>query len=297
MKNTTKEITKRVTEGIIESLEKGVVPWKSGMKGLGQSTNFDGVPYQGFNRWILNSAVINNNFETNQWITFNRCRKEGGKVIKGSKSTEIVFWKPMVFKKKDENGEEVEKSFGFLKTFRVFNLCQTTLYNPKTFVAPKVELNTDMAEQLIGQWNEEVNIRYGYDNMNSPYYSPLRDYINIPFGDAVEWDNNEVMHKVTFHEMIHSTGHTSRLNRFNKAQLDGEQLHSEGQYSAEELVAELGAQVLSDTCGFVQDHLEMTSAYIGSWLKHLKNNPEWVMWASGRAEKAVDMVLKVSNLK
>ena len=77
MKNTTKEITKRVTEGIIESLEKGVVPWKSGMKGLGQSTNFDGVPYQGFNRWILNSAVINNNFETNQLITFNRFRKEG----------------------------------------------------------------------------------------------------------------------------------------------------------------------------------------------------------------------------
>ena len=297
MNKTTKQITERVTQGIITSLENGCVPWKSGMKGLGQSTNFDGVPYNGFNRWILNSAVINNNFETNTWITFNRCRKEGGKVLTGSKGTEIVFWSPMTYKNKDENGQEVEKTVPFLKTFHVFNLSQTTLYNPKTYEAPKVEVNTDMAEQLIGQWNEQVNIEYGYDNMSSPYYSPLRDYINIPFGKNVEWDNDEVMHKVTFHEMIHSTGHKSRLNRFDKAQLDGEQLHSQGQYSAEELVAELGAQVLADTCGFVQDHLEMTSTYINSWLKCLKDNPEWIMWASGRAEKAVNMILENSSLK
>ena len=97
--------------------------------------------------------------------------------------------------------------------------------------------------------------------------------------------------------MIHSTGHKSRLDRFDKAIMDGvdaDKLHSRGNYSAEELVAEMGSQVLADICDFKQDHIEDTSAYIGSWIKCLKSNPEWVIWAGGRAEKGVDMILNNS---
>ena len=142
-----------------------------------------------------------------------------------------------------------------------------------------------------------MNIRYGYDNISSPYYSPSKDFINIPYyhdGDS-GWVTEERMHKVTFHEMVHSTGHKSRLDRFDKAildNIDAGMLHSRGQYSAEELVAEMGSEILSQMCDFKNSSIEDTSSYIQSWLKCLKNDPQWIMWASSRAEKAVNYILE-----
>ena len=299
--NSIKETTQKVTDGIIKCLEAGTIPWKSGMTGIGMPVNYDGKAYYGMNRWVLAASVIINEFPTNTWITFNRCKKEGGHVLKGQKATTITFWKFLVVDKVNKDGETVDKTIPFLRTFNVFNLAQTSLYDPKSFVAPEPkDVNVDMAEQLIGSWDHEVAIRYGYDNMGTPYYAPSADFINIPFGDGVEWTDDEWLHKTTFHEMMHSTGHKSRLDRFDNAVLDGvdaDKLHARGQYSAEELVAEMGSQILSDICGFQGDHLDNTAAYINSWIKCLKSNPDWILWASSRAEKGVDMILDEGGAK
>ena len=308
---TIKDLSKKVTDGIISCLKKGIIPWKSGCNNLvAFAKNYDGNIYRGINRWILNAQMMLNNYEANTWITFNRCRKEGGNVIKGSKSTTIVFWNFKYIPDSDctncggdfKVAKKIQCDCGrkipYLRSFNVFNICQTSLFDAEKHV-PKpstetVETNTALAEQLIHDWDGQVDIKYGYDNMACPYYSPISDFINIPLGEGVEWVNEETLHKTTFHEMMHSTGHKSRLNRFDKAVMDGVdagKLHNRGQYSAEELVAEMGSQILSDACGFKTEQLENTSAYIGSWIKCLKNNENWVIWASGRAEKGVDMIL------
>ena len=93
---------------------------------------------------------------------------------------------------------------------------------------------------------------------------------------------------------MHSTGHKTRLDRFDKAIMDGvdaDKLHAKGNYSAEELVAEMGSQILADFCNFKLDHIDNTSAYIGSWIKCLEKNPKWVIWASSRAVKGADMII------
>ena len=73
----TKQITKKVTEGIINCLEKGVVPWNSGIiNTIGSATKFDGDLYHGINQWILNAEVLLNDYKVNRWVTFNRCKKE-----------------------------------------------------------------------------------------------------------------------------------------------------------------------------------------------------------------------------
>ncbi len=311
MKNkrlTTKEITEKVAQDIIGCLEKGTIPWSLGYEHqYGNAVNFDGVPYTGMNRWITLSSVIKNEFTTNTWVTFNRVKKAGGHILKGSKSTTLTYWKPIKVKsidKKsgsvivDEDGKPKMKSIPFLRQFSVFNLCQTSLYDPSKVekVREDVEVNTSLANQLVADWDSEVSIKFGYDNSASPYYAPLKDFINIPYNGEEDsgWDNDELMFKTTFHEMMHSTGHKSRLDRFDKATLDGidaGKLHSRGQYSAEELVAEMGSQILADICDFKQNHIENTSAYIKSWLKCLKSNPEWLLYASGRAEKGVNLIL------
>ena len=293
----TKQITKKVTEGIINCLEKGVVPWNSGIiNTIGSATKFDGDLYHGVNQWILNAEVLLNDYKVNRWVTFNRCRKEGGRVIKGQKSTEVVFWKMFETEQTNKDGKVVEKTIPLLRTFRLFNICQTTLYKPsKTKKVNKVnKVNNEIAEQLIGNWNNEVAIKYGFDNTSCPYYSPSKDFINIPFGNGIKWESAELLNKVTFHEMIHSTGNSKRLNRFGKAELNGTKadiLHNKGDYSAEELVAEFGSQILADYCDFKDNHIENTSSYINSWIKCLKNNTDWILWASRRAEKAVELII------
>lgn len=295
----TKEITKKVTEGILECLKKGVAVWSSPvMSALGMPEKFDGGFYKGLNTWILNSQTILKGYDSNKWITFNRCRKEGGHILKGSKATNVVFWKLLKNEKTNADGETVENVIPLLRTFKVFNICQTSLYKPSSKKVVKKVTNPNLAESLIGNWTNKVKIKYGFDNTASPYYAPSKDYINIPFGDSVAWSSDESLAKTTFHEMIHSTGHSSRLDRFNKATLEGvhaDQLHARGDYSAEELVAEMGAQILSDICGFSSKHLNESSSYINSWLKCLENNTDWILWASSRADKAVEMILTNSN--
>lgn len=310
---TVKSISKQITETIISCLEKGIVPWSQPYSiKVGNARNYYGKLYRGMNRWILNSICMKEQYPTNVWMTYKKCIDEGGHVLKGSKGTTVVLWKFLKVTKEDpKTGEEVTKTIPMLRTFNVFNISQTSLYKPDV-VIPEVkdELDefTGMSSQVISDWNNRIQeetkkktgfIRFGYDNANTPYYVPSMDYINIPYGDGVvDWVNEESLHKVIFHEMMHSTGHKSRLDRFDNADLgNGDKLHSEGQYSAEELVAEMGAQILSDICGFKGDHIENTSAYIGSWIKVLKNNHDWILWASGRAEKGVDMILDSSITK
>ncbi len=88
--------------------------------------------------------------------------------------------------------------------------------------------------------------------------------------------------------MIHSTGHKSRLNRFEKS--DGE--NREERYSLEELVAELGAAFLSATCGLDNSsRLDDASAYINGWLKALRDEKKLLLQAASAAQKAADFIL------
>lgn len=85
--------------------------------------------------------------------------------------------------------------------------------------------------------------------------------------------------------MIHSTGHKDRLNREMKPSfyLDS--------YSREELVAEIGASYLASISQLPDLSIDNAAAYIQGWIKPLQNNPKWIVWASSRAEAAVNFIL------
>jgi len=98
---------------------------------------------------------------------------------------------------------------------------------------------------------------------------------------------------VLFHELTHSTGHESRLNRKGVSGSDGQWSPFGSQsYSQEELVAEMGAAFLCGQVGIVERTIDNSAAYIKSWLERLKDDRKLVIYAAAQAQKAADFILR-----
>ena len=96
-------------------------------------------------------------------------------------------------------------------------------------------------------------------------------------------------YSTAFHELTHSTGHESRLNRLTKLAAFGSE-----EYSKEELVAEIGAAALVNHVGLeTADSFRNSAAYVQSWLHTLKDDKRMIVSASGKAEKAVNLILNI----
>ncbi len=90
-----------------------------------------------------------------------------------------------------------------------------------------------------------------------------------------------------FHEMTHSTGHKSRLDRLEKTAFFGSEA-----YSKEELIAEIGAATLVNHVGLeTPESFRNNAAYVQNWLQVLKNDKRFIVSAAGKAEKAVNLIL------
>lgn len=99
----------------------------------------------------------------------------------------------------------------------------------------------------------------------------------------------EEYYRTLFHEMIHSTGHQSRLARpgiMTKGVAFGDEI-----YSKEELVAEMGAAMLCGVAGIDNNTLENSASYIDSWLRALKKESRLFLQAAAQAQKAADNIL------
>ena len=94
-------------------------------------------------------------------------------------------------------------------------------------------------------------------------------------------------YSTAFHELTHSTGHKSRLDRLNRVAAFGSE-----DYSKEELIAEIGAAALVNHTGLeTPDSFRNNAAYIQNWLQVLKDDKRFIVSAAGKAEKAVNLIL------
>jgi antirestriction protein ArdC len=99
-------------------------------------------------------------------------------------------------------------------------------------------------------------------------------------------------YSTTFHELAHSTGAASRLNRF---QQDGcTHYFGSRSYAAEELTAEMTSAFLMSEAGLFQETEENSAAYIANWLTKLTNDNKLVVVAAGKASKAAEYILNTN---
>lgn len=274
----TNEIYEMITERITRELKKGKVPWLKPWTGsAGALSRQTGKPYSWLNQLAMPAG---------EYATFNQIKKEGGKVNKGAKSYPIVFWKLYTKEVENAEGETEEKTIPVLRYYRVFNIEEDTDLEPKRTVENIETAHTiDELERVKNGYINKYNIGFTEEEGDRAFYVPALDSVTVP--KMEQFPKTAEYYSTVFHELAHSTGHKSRLNRLNMTAHFGT-----CDYSREELVAELTA------CGIMHEMGEETSssfrnstAYIQSWLKALENDSKMIVWASGRAEKAFDMIM------
>ena len=112
-------------------------------------------------------------------------------------------------------------------------------------------------------------------------YSPAKDQIEMPAHG--KWENPDDYWATLVHELIHWTGHDSRLKRGMFGQGDDA-------YAREELVAELGAAFHLAHLGRSTVVRESHIKYLRHWIGQLREDPKLLWTAAGQAESASKML-------
>ena len=267
-------VYQKVTEKIIEQMEKGVIPWRKTWKGQRPVNWMSQKPYRGLNRLLLDGG---------EYITFKQCAENKGKVKKGAKSNLVIFWK-WYEKETEEDGEKKTEHLPVLRYYNVFHISDCLGIESKIYEAQDQIVRHDV-DDIISEYIKRSNIKLrNVIGSNSAYYSPYDDSVTLP--DKIQFDSEASYYSVVFHELIHSTGHKSRLDRIRSTSFGSDA------YSAEELVAEIGSSMLMSESGIELDETFQNSvSYINSWLKVLKSDNRMIITAAAQAEKAVDLIL------
>ena len=286
------EERKELVDTIIRDLENGEKPfWQKGWLTAKPINPTNGVSYRGINLIKLYMAAERMGFKDNRWLTYKQAESKKWKVKKGAKSTRLEFWKWDITKKiKDENGKEKEiteeLNSPIASYFNVFNAEQIENIPENTSIN-EIFRNNELAEKLIN--NSEAKINYAFTH--NAYYSRYEDKIVMPNREYFKTEDD--FYAVIFHEMAHSTGHESRLNReMPKRQFDKK-------YAKEELIAEISSMFLQLELGIEisnnKNHFENHKAYIKHYIELLKETPSILFNVIREAEKASDYILKFAK--
>jgi len=285
------KVAQEVTDRIMAALESGIVPWRRpwAVEGLVPTSLQTGKPYQGINVMLLSLHMMTNpEYTQNLWVTYKQAQALGGNVRKGEKSVGVMFWSKVTPKDKDNTNA---KDFMMARGFNVFNVAQCeNLEIPEKYTV-KREMQWTPSEGL-----ERIADSYAgappisHQAQGRAYYDPIADSITMPPREA--FDTLSGYAETLLHELTHSTGHASRLDRFK----GDDKPHGFGSrpYAREELVAEIGAMMLMSHAG-IEPEIDNGAAYIASWLKALDGDKSLVITAAARAQKAVNHILGSSS--
>jgi antirestriction protein ArdC len=262
---------------ILEFLEHDQIPWKRPWKEVARARSIHGHVYRGCNAMLLSMATFSSPF----WATFSQIKKLGGVVKAGEKAWPIVFYK--FLEVPDKENADKTKRIPILRYWHVFNIEQTTGIDETKipcfddgFFTNDVLLDGQL---IIDGMENPPTIEHGGDQA---FYRPATDHVQLP--ELKRFESAESYYCTAFHELVHSTGHESRLNRPDiKSSTFGTD-----PYAKEELVAEIGASYLCAAAKINQ--VQQNAAYIRSWMKRIKEEPRLFVTACAKAHKAAEYI-------
>ena len=275
------EIKEAITNQVINALETNNTLWTKGWTPVMPKNHVTKKPYRGANPIMLMIIAMNKGYASSEWITSKQLKKKG-RALKGAKTTTVYYNTPV--ERKDEQGEVTGKSW-LMVAHEVYNIDQTTLKEPKK---PLSKLLTDLNKR--GKLNSDIENKIKTFpcpiqelQQEKACYVPSLDKIVMPTRE--QFKSTHHFYGVLLHEMAHSTGHASRLNRtFGKT-------FGDENYALEELVAEMSSMFLSAFYEINTDEVERNSeAYITSWLKALRSDVNYIFKASSLANNVLDYI-------
>jgi antirestriction protein ArdC len=284
-----------ITQRIMEQLEKGTVPWQQPWHHTaGMPRNLlSQKEYRGINVWMLASV----GYSSPYWLTYCQAQEIGGYVRKGEHGSPIVFWKWLERDEESQDGEEMgsqTRRVPMARLYTVFNIQQCELPERlQPFLQIDNALGADTHRQIEAckQIVASMPLRPAIQQREAQaYYRPAADTVNMP--ERRLFPKAEHYYSVLFHELTHSTGHASRLDR---ATLRDLLAFGDTNYSREELCAEMGAAYLCGVAGIGNETVTNSAAYIQGWLNKLRNDKKMLVQAAAQAQKAADFILGKGN--
>lgn len=284
----------KITNRIITLLEKGVIPWERGWhRGEAPHNPYTPTHYRGINALSLLGTMIAQEWDDPRFATFKQIKQAGGHVLKGSTGTHVLYYVPVLDRNttiESSDGQKIHPvKFMVPKAYTVFNLAtQAASIDLDPLAIPHHDFNPiEICEQIITGYVDAPPITN--DGRDRAFYRPTTDSIHMP--KHQHFKSDEDYYSTLFHEIVHSTGHASRLNR------DGITTYnpfgSKG-YAKEELIAEIGASMLCGHAG-IDANIENSAAYIGGWLKALNDDKTLIVKAASSAETAVNYIQGVDS--
>ena len=278
--------SKKVTELVLNNSAPWVKPW-----GVNQARGLPvnaltGRPYRGCNIMFLLATP----FKSRGWLTFKQVASIGGKVLKGSRATDIFFFTTIEVEKEDRAaGEKVKVDVPCLKNFKVFNLeqCEIPEGAPLKY-RPEASTATADDSGIFVECEKLLNLAVWYENDTAAYYIPSRDEIHLP--NRRSFSSLSGFWGTAMHELSHWTGHESRLNR------DIRNFFGTQKYAREELIAEVSSWLLAVTLGTPHEP-QNSAAYLASWVKDVKDKPRELYRAISQAQKVVDFLLETAGIE
>lgn len=269
--------------------------------------------YKGINSFFLGSFLYFSKENNPFFLTYKQALELGGNVKKGAQGIPIFYWsengkgkgkikvdpktgKPATGDLTQIETEEIETSYKykFLKYYSVFHASDIEGIDWKglqDYVAPerrKTEI-IESAESMVQNMPNRPHIES--KDQERAFYSPSRDLINMPAMELFTTDQE--FYGTQFHELAHSTGHPSRLNR------KGGKKFGDKAYAFEELVAEISAAFLCGHAGILNFTFENSAAYLKGWQKNLiammNEDKNFIIKAAKQAELAANYILDIKE--
>jgi len=285
------DVYQKITDKVVNILESAVKennkfqwfkPWKTGYSGLPMNYTTK-KEYSGSNILFLSLFTSIAGFEHPIFLTFNQIKKLGGTVKKGSSSFPVIYFSTYEKEITNNDGEAEKKELFIAKYYNVFNVEQVSGIDFKIKTNDIKQIDFELLLEPQSIWDNWKNKPNYQEKVQQAFYNPSSDLINMPIKES--FNSSEEYYSTLFHEAVHSTGHTSRLNR-GLTEIENLNRNS---YSKEELIAELGSAFLSSICG-IDKTFDNSVAYLQGWIKSLKNDIKLIFQASSRAVEAVNMI-------
>lgn len=279
--------------------------------------NFDSKkPYRGVNRLLLQERIgFAGAFRNPYFLTFNQIKKHGGKLKKGTRGYEVVYYSIRYIVPADKNtGRKAYSSTNAHKVIdfidkhklsedivtripmiRYYNVYNGASIDGIDFQLDKLQIGravpdtapeNQAAQLIVENYPNPPAIKH---EGNQAYYSPSGDYVKMPKKE--QFDSINDYYRTLFHELTHSTGHEKRLDRGINLMLEKED------YAKEELVAEFGAVFLSAWAGIMWYNNKNHASYLKGWnsaIKEAQNDNKFLMKAASLAQAATDYILNLN---
>ena len=283
--------------------------------------NITGRTFDGLNILMANHDTYKNDYVSPIYMTGRQIINHGWRIKEEekAKALPILAYVPSYLydgkfinqKKYDElSSEEKDKakiSF-ILRVYKEYNLDQTNVadVNPQLY-AKLTSFGEDgrVAKDSGGMYvspeldrmfkNQQWVCPIRYDKPSpEAFYNPSDDRIVVPMKQQYKisktpeevFKDGQAYYADVLHEMAHSTGHPSRLDRpfIQKA--------GDENYAREELVAELSSALVSSALGFDKRIDKNSAAYLDGWVRHLSDNPIYIKNLMSPVKKASMMILE-----